>query len=80
MESAWPAMVKKPTGNKPTDDFAILIDDLPKIVYSRTLKDVSWKNSILKREIIKEEILELKQQPEEYFCGQPEFDSGFGTT
>ena len=62
MESYWPTAVKNPTGNKPMDDFAVLIDELPKIVYSRTLKNVDWKNSILKKEIVKEEIVALKQQ------------------
>jgi dihydrofolate reductase len=62
MESYWPTVVKNPTGNKSMDDFAILIDDLPKIVYSHTLKNVVWKNSTLKKEIIKEEIIALKQQ------------------
>ena len=62
MESYWPTVVKAPTGNKPADDFAVLIDNISKIVYSRTLKNVEWKNSILKKEIIKEEILELKQR------------------
>lgn len=62
MESYWPSIVKDPTGNKPTDDFAVLIDDIPKIVFSRTLKQVDWKNTILKNEIIREEIVELKQQ------------------
>jgi len=62
MESHWPTVVKNPTGNKPMDDFAVLIDDVPKIVYSRTLKNVVWKNSTLKKEIIREEVLELKQQ------------------
>ena len=62
MESYWPTVVKNPTGNKATDDFAVLIDNIHKIVYSRTLKSVDWKNTTLKNEIIKEEILELKQQ------------------
>jgi dihydrofolate reductase len=62
MESYWPAIVKNPTGNKPTDEFAVLIDNISKIVYSRTLKDVDWKNTKLKKEVIKEEILELKRQ------------------
>lgn len=62
MESYWPPIVKKPTGEKVADEFAVLIDNISKIVYSRTLKKVDWKNSILKNEIIKEEILELKQQ------------------
>jgi dihydrofolate reductase len=62
MESYWPAVVKQPTGNKPTDDFAVLIDDISKIVYSRTLKNVDWKNTELKNEIDRNDILELKQK------------------
>ena len=62
MESYWPSVVKDPTGNKPMDEFAVLIDNISKIVYSRTLKNVSWKNTTLKKEIIKEEVLGLKQQ------------------
>jgi len=62
MESYWPSVVKNPTGNKPMDEFAVLIDNISKIVFSRTLKNVDWKNTQLKREVIKEEVLELKQQ------------------
>jgi dihydrofolate reductase len=62
MESYWPSIVKNPTGNKPMDEFAVLIDNIPKIVFSRTLKNVDWKNTKLNKEDIKEEILELKQQ------------------
>ena len=62
MESYWPSVVKNPTGNKPMDEFAVLIDNISKIVFSRTLKNVDWKNTKLKKEVIKEEILELKQQ------------------
>jgi dihydrofolate reductase len=61
MESYWPTVVKNPTGNKPMDDFAVLIDNIPKIVYSHTLQHVNWKNTTLKKDIVKEEILELKQ-------------------
>ena len=61
MESYWPSVVKNPTGNKPMDEFAVLIDNIPKIVFSRTLKKVDWKNTELKKEVIKEEVLELKQ-------------------
>ena len=62
MESYWPSVVKNPTGNKPTDEFAVLIDNISKIVFSRTLKSVDWKNTQLKKEVVKEEVLELKQQ------------------
>ena len=75
MESFWPSIVKIPTGNKPIDEFAVLIDNIPKIVYSRTLKKVEWKNSELKSEILKEEIKSLKQSPsggsKPIFVGSP---------
>ena len=72
MESYWPSVVNNPTGNKPTDEFAALIDNVSKIVFSRTLKHVDWKNTQLKNEIIKEEILALQQQPgKNIFVGSP---------
>ena len=72
MESYWPTVVKNPTGNKPTDEFAILIDNISKIVFSRTLKNVEWKNSKLAKGGIKEEVLELKQQEgKNIFVGSP---------
>ncbi|HET9825491.1 MAG TPA: dihydrofolate reductase family protein [Chitinophagaceae bacterium] len=58
----WRTAVKNPTGNKPADDFAIAIDNLSKIVFSRTLKNVEWKTAKVATRGIKEEILELKQQ------------------
>jgi len=62
MESYWPTVVKNPTGNKPIDEFAVLIDHISKIVFSHTLKNVDWKNVRLANRGIKEEVLELKQQ------------------
>lgn len=49
MESYWPTVVKNPTGNKPTDEFAVLIDNISKIVFSRTLKNVDWKNNNIEK-------------------------------
>jgi dihydrofolate reductase len=63
MESYWPTVVKNPTGNKPTDHFAVLIENISKIVFSNTLEDVKWKNAKVAKRGIKEEVLELKQQP-----------------
>lgn len=68
MESYWPTVVKNPTGNKPTDEFGILIDNISKVVFSRTLKNddptiTGWKNARVAKRGIKEEVLELKQQP-----------------
>lgn len=62
MENYWPTVVKNPTGNKATDEFAVLIDNIPKIVFSRTLNHVDWKSTTLKKEIVPGEIITLKQQ------------------
>ncbi|HRJ75494.1 MAG TPA: hypothetical protein PLX90_05820, partial [Anaerolineales bacterium] len=58
----WKSIVENSTGNKADDDFAVAIDNITKIVYSRTLENVDWKNTILKKEVIKDEIVELKKQ------------------
>lgn len=61
MEKGWPPIVKKPTGIRSMDEFAVLIDNISKIVFSKTLGNVKWKNTRLAKEGIKEEVLELKQ-------------------
>lgn len=72
MESYWPGVVKNPTGNKPMDTFAVLIDNISKVVFSHTLKNVDWKNTKLATRSITEEVLELKQQPgKDILVGSP---------
>lgn len=63
MESSWPPIVKNPTGIGSVDEFAVLIDNIAKIVFSNTLTNVEWKNTKLAKEGIREEVLKLKQQP-----------------
>jgi dihydrofolate reductase len=58
----WPTVVKSPTGNKSMDEFAVIMDNIPKIVFSHTLKSVDWKTARLAKKDIKEEVLELKEQ------------------
>lgn len=62
MESYWPLIVKNPTGNKTEDDFALAIEHIPKIVFSRTLKKVDWRNVRLAGNDLQEEVLALRQQ------------------
>ena len=72
MESYWPSVVRHPTGNKPSDEFAVLIDNISKIVFSRTLNHVDWKNTTLQKEVVKEDILELKQRADkDILVGSP---------
>lgn len=63
MESYWPGIVQNPTGNKPIDEFAVLIQNIPKIVFSRTLSYVGWKNSNLSNKSLEDEVSELRDQP-----------------
>jgi dihydrofolate reductase len=63
MESYWPTVVKTPTGNKSMNEFAIAIDNIPKIVFSHTLKNIGWETATLAKGDLKEEVLALKQQP-----------------
>ena len=59
----WRTVVKNPTGTPATDNFAVIIDKIPKIVFSSTLKNVEWESAKLANRGIEEEVLELKQQP-----------------
>jgi len=54
-----------PTASPSTEDPMIInaMNNLPKIVFSRTLEKVEWNNSRLVKENIVEEAARLKQQP-----------------
>jgi dihydrofolate reductase len=58
----WPPLIKNPTGNKAMDEFAVTIDNIPKIVFSSTLKTVEWKTARLATRDLKEEVLALRQE------------------
>lgn len=68
----WRTVLENPTVNKSMDDFAIVMDNTPKIVFSRTLKSVDWKSAKLAERDIENEVLELKQQSgKDIFVGSP---------
>lgn len=58
----WPSLVKEPGGNKAMNEFAVIIDNIPKIVFSRTLQHLDWETARLATRDIKEEVLELRKQ------------------
>ena len=58
----WQPIVKNPTGNKAMNEFAVAIDNIPKIVFSHTLKNLEWESASLARRDLKEEVLKLRQQ------------------
>lgn len=72
MEDFWPTLIKNPTGKQNLDDFAVAIDTIPKIVFTRTLKNVNWETARIADRSIEEEILQLKQQPgKDILVGSP---------
>ena len=72
MEDYWPLLVKNPGADKPDNEFAVLMANVSKVVFSRTLERVVWKNSMLMKGELKEEVLKLKQQAgKDLFVGSP---------
>jgi len=68
----WRTVLENPSGNKSMDDFAIVMDNTPKIVFSHTLKSLDWKSAKLADRDIEDEVLELKQQSgKDIFVGSP---------
>jgi len=68
----WRPFVEHPSGNQSHDDFAQIMDRVPKIVFSRTLRETGWQSAKIADKSLKETIRELKQQPgEDIFIGSP---------
>lgn len=68
----WLTVLKNPTGDKAMDEFAVAIDKISKIVFSHTLKDVTWNTARIAKRGVEEEVLALKQQAgRDIFVGSP---------
>ncbi|MDX1470815.1 MAG: dihydrofolate reductase family protein [Flavobacteriaceae bacterium] len=59
----WRNFLKNPSEEKSMNVFARAIDRIPKIVFSRTIKNVEWETATIAKGDLKDEVLELKQQP-----------------
>jgi dihydrofolate reductase len=62
MAERWPAADADPAASKYTAEFARIWRDMPKIVYSRTLREAGW-NATIVPEVVPAEIMELKATP-----------------
>lgn len=71
----WRTVVEHPTGDRSMDEFAIIMDNTPKIVFSHTLKNIDWKSAQLATRTLKEEVVALKQshnrESKDIFVGSP---------
>lgn len=57
----WRELAANPSGDKTMDEFAMVMDNTPKIVFSHTLKNVDWKSAKLATRTLEEEVFALKQ-------------------
>jgi dihydrofolate reductase len=60
----WRTFLENPSEEKSMNDFALAIDNIPKIIFSHTLKNVDWESATIANRDLKETVLELKQQSE----------------
>lgn len=58
----WRTFLENPSEEKSMNDFALAIDNIPKIVFSHTLKNVDWKSATIANRDLKETVSALKQQ------------------
>ncbi len=58
----WQMLVRNPSGDKSMDDFAVAMDKISKIVFSRKLKNTEWDSAKLANQPIEEIVMELKNQ------------------
>lgn len=62
MENYWPSAHEDPSATKSTINFAYKFNAMNKIVFSKTLAEVKWKNSRLASENLLKVVSDLKNQ------------------
>jgi dihydrofolate reductase len=60
---SWPHVPDNPSATEGEKEYARKLNAMRKIVFSRTLESAEWNNSTLRKEVIPEEIEQLKQEP-----------------
>ncbi len=60
-ESYWPTAPGDPRATKSVIDFADKINAMPKLVFSKTLQNVHWNNTMLVKEDAVREVTKLKR-------------------
>jgi dihydrofolate reductase len=60
---SWPHVPDNPNVSEGERAYARTLNAMRKIVFSRTLESVEWHNSTLRKEVVAEEIEQLKQEP-----------------
>ena len=59
---SWPHVPDSPNASEGEKAYARMLNAMRKIVFSRSLESVEWNNSTLRKEVVPEEIEQLKQE------------------
>lgn len=59
---SWPHVPDSPNASEGEKAYARMLNAMRKIVFSRTLESVEWNNSTLRKEVVPEEIEQMKQE------------------
>lgn len=59
----WRTLLENPSEEASMNDFAMVIDKIPKIVFSHTLPHVDWASARLANRPLEEEVAALRAQP-----------------
>jgi dihydrofolate reductase len=59
----WPKVKDDPDAARNDVEISRWLDDVPKVVFSRTLREVTWKNARLAKGSAAEEVAALKRAP-----------------
>jgi dihydrofolate reductase len=63
MEGYWPTVLKDPKAGEHSLKHARWVEDVPKVVFSKSLDKVTWNNTRLIKDNIGEEVRKLKEEP-----------------
>jgi dihydrofolate reductase len=58
----WKTVLAHPTGTPSMDEFAVAMDRVPKLVFSRTLKEPNWHSARIAAKRLEQEVRELKME------------------
>jgi dihydrofolate reductase len=58
----WRDIVAHPSGERSADEFAEVMDKIPKVVFSHTLQEVDWHSARLSKKEPAEELADLQKQ------------------
>src|SRR5207248_11043560 len=60
---SWPHVPDSPNASEDEKEYARKLNAMRKLVFSRTLESVEWNNSTLVKEVVPEDIEQLKREP-----------------